>query len=88
MPLNAVRETAAFTDPGTLAIVFQMRNFEIDQPVRVTVQHDALLKLGGGANPLSVFELHRAEIETLASEKFDRQGGASEITILEQDLLV
>lgn len=87
MPLEALRETAAFTDPSTLAIVFQMRSFEIDQPVRVTVQHDALLKLGGGANPLSVFELHRAEIETLASEKFDRQGSATEVTVLGQDLL-
>ena len=84
MPLERTTESPAFTDPSTLSIVFQMTDPEM-KAVRVTVQAGALLKLQGGANPLSAFELHRAKIETLASEKFDQQGGSS-IVLREGDV--
>ena len=75
MPLQRTTAATAFTDPRTLSVVFQMNDLDLDRPVRVTVQTGALLKLTGGANPLSAFELNRDQIESIASTKFDRQGG-------------
>lgn len=85
MPLQKSYEATAFTDPGTLSVVFHMNDLNLDQPIRVTVQTAALLKLTGGANPLSTFELNRAKIESIASAKFDRQGGG-EIVVREDDV--
>ena len=84
MPLQRTDEATAFTDPGTLSVVFQMTDPE-QQSVRVTVQAGVLQKLKGGANPLSAFALNREKIEGIASAKFDRQGG-SLIVVREDDV--
>lgn len=85
MPLQRPNDATAFTDPATLSVVFQMNDGEQDRPVRVTIQADALQKLHGGANPLSTFEMNRDAIETIASAKFDAQGGG-EIVVREDDV--
>ena len=87
MPLERTVDATAFTDPGTLSVVFQMKDLDLDRQVRVTVHTGALQKLDGGANPLSAFELNREKIEGIASAKFDRQGGG-EIVVREEDVTV
>lgn len=85
MPLQRTDQATAFTDPSTSSVVFEMNDLDLDRPVRVTVQTEALLKLNGGANPLSAFELNRDKIEDIASAKFDRQGGG-EIVVRVDDV--
>jgi hypothetical protein len=38
------------------------------------------------ANPFSAFELHRAKFEQIASEKFDRNIGAADLVVREEDV--
>jgi len=87
MPLETSLDSAIFTDPGTLAVVFGMRNFNVDQTVRVSITAEAIQKLGGGGNPIDVVRAHRGPLERLASEKFDKQGGGTNVTVLEGDLV-
>lgn len=87
MPLERTAEATAFTDPRTLSVVFQMNDLDLSRNVRVTVQPGALLKLDGGANPLSAFVLNRDKIESIASKKFDRLGGG-EIFVREEDVTI
>lgn len=84
MPLHTASEATAFTDPSTLSVIFRMID-DKEHSVRIAVQTGALLKLKGGANPLSMFALNRDKIESIASAKFDRQGG-SVIIVREDDV--
>lgn len=88
MPLDPTDEATACTDPGTSSVVFQMADRELNRQVRVTVQPGALLKLDGGANPLSAFELHRAKFEQIASDKFDTTSGITDLVVREEDVTV
>jgi hypothetical protein len=87
MPLEKTAGDTAFTDPRTLSVVFQMNDLDLNRQVRVTVQPSALLKLDGGANPLSAFALNRDKIESIASKKFDRLRGG-EIFVRDEDVTV
>lgn len=86
MPLEAVIDPAVYIDPGSVAVVFKMKNFMIDETVSVTVAWEAIQKLGGSPSPIEVFKAHRAELERIASNKFDHQGGGTEVTVREEDL--
>lgn len=87
MPLEPSTDTTAHTDPGTSAVVFSMKNFMVDEVVRVSVTPEAIQKLGGSGNPIEVVKAHRSELERAASSKFDRQGGGTEVTVWEEDLV-
>ena len=69
MPLHTASDATAFTDPGTLSVVFRMNDEKMGS-IRVAVQTAALLKFKGGGDPLSVFALNGAEIESIASAEF------------------
>ena len=86
MPLEPSSATTFYSDPGTLAVVFAMKNLMVDQDVRVAIAADAVQKLGGSGNPIEVVQAHRATLESVASAKFDRQGGGTEVSIREEDL--
>jgi hypothetical protein len=86
MPLSRHHDANAFSDPSTLAIIFHMIEDQSDREVRVTVQPAAVLALQGGANPISAFEMNRTKIETIASDKFDRQSAATEVVVREEDV--
>lgn len=87
MPLEPSADKTAFSDPGTLSVVFPMQNLMIDQSVRVAISADAIQKLGGSGNPVEVVLAHRSKLERIASSKFDQQGGGTEITVRADDLI-
>ena len=87
MPLEPATRLAAHTDPATLSVVFAMKNAMADEIVRVTISPDAIQKLGGGPDPIEVFETNRGALERIASAKFDRMGGSAEVTVREEDLV-
>ena len=87
MPLEPFTRTAAYTDPTTLSVVFAMKNAMADEIVRVTISSNAIQKLGGGPDPIEVFEINRVALERIASAKFDRMGGSAEVTVREADLV-
>ena len=87
MPLEPATRVAAHTDPATLSVVFAMKNAMADEIVRITISPKAIQKLGGGPDPIEVFEKNRVALERIASDKFDRMGGSAEVTVREEDLV-
>lgn len=87
MPLDPSTAATVYTDPGTSSVVFTMQNQTIDQSVRVIVAAEAVQKLGGSGNPVDVVQAHRSNLERIASSKFDKQGGGTEVSVREEDLL-
>ena len=86
MPLEPSTEAAAYSDPGTLAVIFSMQNLMIDQTVRVTIAAEVIKKLGSG-NPIEIVQAHRHALERIASNKFDQQGGGTEVSVREEDFI-
>lgn len=87
MPLEPTQNTHAFTDPGTLDLVFSMRDPSTDSDVQITVEADAVRALASGrASPLDVVREHRDMLETAASNKFDSTRGMSSVVVRRDDL--
>lgn len=88
MPLEPTLNAHAFTDPGTSALIFMMRDALMDRDVRVTVEPEAVRTLAaGGMAPLEIFKKHRDALQSLASSKFDAIGGGTEVVIEDRDLV-
>lgn len=88
MPLEQTSNANAFTDPGTSALVFTMRDAHMDRDVRVLITPEAVRTLGaGGLSPIDIFSEHRDLLHALASSKFDVMGGGTEVVIEDRDLV-
>ncbi len=89
MPLEPTLHPHAFTDPGTSALVFMMRDVLLDREIRITIEPEAVRTLAaGGLSPLDIFQEHRDALQSLASSKFDAIGGSgTEVVIENRDLV-
>jgi hypothetical protein len=88
MPLEPTLNAHAFTDPGTSALVFMMRDALMDRDIRVTIEPRAVRTMAvGGMSPLEIFREHREALQSLASSKFDAIGGGTEVVIEDRDLV-
>lgn len=86
MPLEAYA-AEDYVDPGCFDVTFSMREMMTDLPIRITVERCAIEKLGFRDMPLDAFASFAPALKGIASRKFDRQGGGTEVSLVSGDLL-
>lgn len=83
MPLEPSSQTMIFADLDSTSVMFSMLDIRANKSVKVVISSEAIQRL---SNPIIVVEAHRAELARIASDKFDRMGGGSKVTVQEEDL--
>jgi hypothetical protein len=82
MPLSSVYQPA-FSNPENFNPTFPMKDGEKAVAVQVTTA--ALDKLGQSGDYVAACEDHRSEIESVASAKYDEQGGGDLVIVTADD---